>query len=113
LCNIRFLGFLWNYLTRWFARKITTHNSIRVLLKWTLATCKFGLFIVQHQLIDVIAPFTTCLTAQLSNRSSSLYAHNHASMESSFTLFSMVFGVGSLLVMTKVSLWLNVVVWFK
>ncbi len=61
---------------------------------------------MQCQFIDVIVSFTIFLIAQLSNRSSNLYAHNRASMESSFTLFSMVSNIGSLLAMTKVGLWL-------
>jgi hypothetical protein len=70
-------------------------------------------FVVQCQLIDVIASFTTSLTAQLSNRSSNLCAHSYTSMESSFTLFSIVYGIRSLLAMTKVGLWLTTVVSFK
>ncbi len=72
-----------------------------------------GPFVVQHQLIDVITSFTTFLTAQLYSRSSSLYAYNYASMGSSFTFFSIVFGMGSLLAMTKVGLYVTIVVCFK
>jgi hypothetical protein len=79
-------------------------NVVGVLPKCAFAICKFGPFVVQCQVIDVISSFTTSLIAQLSNRSFSHYAHNYASMESYFTLFSIVFGMGSLLAMTKISL---------
>jgi len=110
---IRLLRFLWSCLTKQFALKMGICNVVRVLMKCTFATCKFGPFVAQHQLIDVIASFTTSLIAQLFNRSSSLYAHNYPCMESSFTLFSIVFGIGSLLAMTKVDWWLIVMVCFR
>ncbi len=73
---------------------------------------QFGPFVVQHQLIDVITSFTTFLIAQLYSRSSSLCAYNYASMGLSFTLFSIIFGMGSLFAMTKVSLYVTIVVCF-
>ncbi len=112
-CSIKLLKFLWSYLTRWYALKMVARNVMGVFPRCAFATCKFGPFVVQHQMIDVIASFTTSLTTQLSNRSSNLYAYNCASMGSSFTLFSIVSSMGSLLAMTKVGLWLTFVMCFK
>jgi hypothetical protein len=102
-CGVKLLKFLQSCLTRWSTLKMAVHYAVGVLPICVFATCKFGPFILQCQLINVISFFTASLTTQLSNRSSNLYAHSRASMESSFTLFSTVSRMWSLLAMTKVS----------
>ncbi len=112
-CNIRFFGFLQSCITKWSVLKMAIHNVVGLLLRCAWATCRFGPFVMQCQVIDVIASFNMSLSARLSNKSSSLYAHCRVSIGSSFTLFSIISSIGSFLAMTKVNLWLTVMVCFK
>jgi len=92
--GVRLLGFLQRCLIKWSILKMVAHDAMGVLPICVFVICKFSPFVVQCQLIDVIASLTTSLITQPSIRSFGLCAHNHASMESSFTLFSIVSEMG-------------------
>jgi hypothetical protein len=111
--GVQLLGFLWSYLTRWFALKIVSCNVVGFVPKCAWVTCRFGPFVMQHPMINVVFSFSRSLNAQLSSRSSNLYVYYCVSMESSFILFSIMSSIRSLLTMTKVGLWLSIVVCFK
>jgi hypothetical protein len=111
--DVRLFEFFWSCVTMWIVLKITTRNVVRLLSRCAWTTCRLGPLVVQCQPIDVIASFSKSLSAQLSSKSFSLCTHYHVSMESFFTLFSMVFSIRSLLAITKVGLWLTVVMCFK
>jgi hypothetical protein len=107
------LGFFQSYLTRCVALKIVACNAIRFLPRWACAMCKFGPFIVWCQAIEFIISYKRPLRTHPSCTSCNFFVHCHVSIMLSFSLFLITFGMGSLLVMTKVGLWLTIVICFR
>jgi hypothetical protein len=98
-CAKKLLGFFQSYLTRCVALKIVCMqgHAIGFLLRWACAMCKFVPFILWCQAIEFTVSCKRSLRTHPSCKSCNFFIHCHVLIMSSFILFLIIFGMGSLL----------------
>ncbi len=94
-CAKKLLGFFHSYLTKCVALKIIACNAIGFLSRWACAMCKFSPFIVWCQAIEFIISCKRPLRTHPSCKSCNIFIPYCVSIMLSFTLFLIIFGMGS------------------